>query len=177
MPGSDGAGEVVAVGSHVKKLQISDRVIAVYYPNFPHGNAPTLEQIQGTPGGNSPGTFCYHDVFDESGLIQMPFNLTYAEAATSPCSALTAWNALHGLAPLKAGDYVVAQGTGGVSLFAILFALATGATVIAITSSTEKARKLQAMGVQHVLNYREDREWGDSAKKPNAWRVRLLACN
>lgn len=81
------------------------------------------------------------------------------------CSAPTAWNALHGLAPLKAGDYVVAQGTGGVSLFAILFALAASATVIATTSSTEKARKLQTMGVQHVLNYREDREWGDSEKK------------
>lgn len=95
----------------------------------------------------------------------MPQNLTYREAATLPCSALTAWNALHGFRTLGPGDYVLAQGTGGVSSFAILLALKAGAVVIATTSSDEKARRLREMGVQHVLNYRKDPNWGETARK------------
>lgn len=159
IPGTDGAGEVVAVGSHVRGFQIYDRVVVVYYPELCHGNAPTLEQMR-----VSLGTFRYHAIFTQNALIQIPSNLSYAEAATLPCSALTAWNALHGNTPLKAGDYVLAQGTGGVSLFAILFALAAGAIVIATTSSPEKAQRLQQMGVHHVLNYRDDPNWGESAR-------------
>ncbi|PYH81859.1 NAD(P)-binding protein [Aspergillus uvarum CBS 121591] len=98
-------------------------------------------------------------------LTCMPTNLTYAEAGTLPCSALTAWNALHGLTPLKAGAAVLTQGTGGVALFAVRFALAAGATVIATTLSSEKADRLREMGIQHVLNYREDPDWGESARR------------
>ncbi|RDW76520.1 zinc-dependent alcohol dehydrogenase family protein [Aspergillus mulundensis] len=168
IPGSDGAGEVLAVGSHVTRFKPTDRVIVVYYPNFPDGGAPTYAQMAGSPGSNkdSPGTFRHHGIFTEhGGLIRMPANLSYSEAVTLPCSALTAWNALHGLRALKAGEYVLAQGTGGVSLFAILFALKAGAVVIATTSSEEKARRLRGMGVQHVLNYREDPNWGETARK------------
>ncbi|GLB09812.1 hypothetical protein AtubIFM57258_005740 [Aspergillus tubingensis] len=168
IPGSDGAGEVVAIGSHVTRFKPTDRVIVVYYPNFLFGAAPTYAQMSGSPGSNkdSPGTFRHHGVFNENGgLIHMPSNLSYSEAATLPCSALTAWNALHGLKPLKAGEYVLAQGTGVVSLFAILFALKAGAVVIATTSSDEKARRLKEMGVQHILSYKEDPNWGETATK------------
>ncbi|RAK90208.1 NAD(P)-binding protein [Aspergillus costaricaensis CBS 115574] len=168
IPGSDGSGEVVAIGSHVTRFKPTDRVIVVYYPNFLFGAAPTYAQMSGSPGSNkdSPGTFRHHGVFNENGgLIHMPSNLSYSEAATLPCSALTAWNALHGLKPLKAGEYVLAQGTGGVSLFAMLFALKAGAVVIATTSSDEKARRLKEMGVQHVLSYKQDPNWGETATK------------
>ncbi|RAH86241.1 GroES-like protein [Aspergillus japonicus CBS 114.51] len=160
VPGTDGAGEVIAVGSHVQDLQLHDRVVVVYYPKFLHGAAPTLEQMQ-----QDLGTFRRHAVLPAQALIRMPANLTYAEAATLPCSALTAWNALHGLTPLKAGDAVLTQGTGGVALFAVRFALAAGATVIATTSSSEKADRLREMGVQHALNYREEPDWGESARR------------
>ncbi|OGM47212.1 hypothetical protein ABOM_003955 [Aspergillus bombycis] len=159
IPGTDGAGEVIAVGSHVKGFQVHDQVVVVYYPEFPHGSAPTLDQMRA-----NLGTFRYHAIFTENALIRMPSNLSYAEAATLPCSALTAWNALHGNTHLKAGDYVLVQGMGGVSLFAVLFALAAGAIVIATTSLPEKALRLQQMGVHHVLNYRDDPNWGETAR-------------
>ncbi|KAL4886633.1 chaperonin 10-like protein [Aspergillus karnatakaensis] len=156
IPGSDGAGEVLATGTRVKTLKPHDRVIPLYYPNFPSGNAPTPAQMRGTPGSSpsAPGTFRLHAVFDKNGLIKMPWNLTYAEAATLPCSALTAWNALNGITPLKKGDYVLAQETGGVSIFAILFALHAGAVVVATTSDERKAARLKDMGVQHGVTAR-----------------------
>ena len=156
---------MLAVGSHVRRFNAGDPVIIVDYPNFPHGIAPTLEQMKGSPGSVAPGTFREFGVFDQDGLIAKPSNLTYEESATLPCSALTSWNALHGLSPLKPGDYVLAQGTGGVSLFAILFALAAGSVVIATTSSDEKAERLRKMGVQHVLNYKTDPNWDETARK------------
>ncbi|CAG8378080.1 unnamed protein product [Penicillium salamii] len=165
IPDSDAAGEVLAIGTHVENFKPTDKVIIKFYPNYPHGVAPTATEMATVPGTSSPGTFRYHGVFDQAGLIAMPSTLTYAEAATLPCSALTAWNALNGLTPLKAGDHVLVQGTGGVSLFAVRFALAAGATVIATTSSEEKAGSLRAMGVQHVLNYRDDQHCGKTAKK------------
>ncbi|PLB53935.1 NAD(P)-binding protein, partial [Aspergillus steynii IBT 23096] len=165
IPGSDGAGEIIARGTNASKFNVSDKVIVLFYPHFPEGNAPTLHQMRDVPGTNTHGTFRQYAVFNETGLIAMPSTLSYVEAATLPCSALTAWNALHGLTPLKRDDFVLTQGTGGVSLFAVLFALAAGATVIATTSSSEKAEKLKSMGVQHVLNYREDPNWGETARK------------
>ncbi|KAK1149002.1 hypothetical protein N8T08_007677 [Aspergillus melleus] len=165
IPGSDGAGEVVATGSKASKFKKTDKVIVFFYPHFDEGNAPTLDQMRDVPGTNTHGIFRQYAVLNEKGLIAMPSNLTYREAATLPCSALTAWNALHGLAPLKPSDFVLAQGTGGVSLFAILFALAAGATVIATTSSLAKAERLAKIGVQHVLNYRQDPNWGETARK------------
>jgi NADPH:quinone reductase-like Zn-dependent oxidoreductase len=103
-------------------------------------------------------------IFKQEHVIAMPSNLSFDEAATLPCSALTAWNALHGIAPLKAGECVLVQGTGGVSLFAALFALAAGAIVIATTSTEEKATRLRKLSVHHVLNYKENPEWGTKAK-------------
>lgn len=94
----------------------------------------------------------------------MPTSLSYLEAATLPCAALTAWNALYGLKPLKPGDVVLTQGTGGVSIFAVQFAKAAGATVIATTSSESKAALLKKLGADHVINYKTTPEWGAQAR-------------
>ena len=94
----------------------------------------------------------------------MPETLSFSEAATLPCAALTAWNALYGRQALKPGDWVLTQGTGGVSIFALQFAVAAGASVIATTSSDEKAKKLKELGAQHVINYKKDPNWGETAK-------------
>lgn len=104
-------------------------------------------------------------VFDEQGLVHMPQNLDYIEASTLTCAGLTAWNALYGMKKLMPGDWVLTQGTGGVSIFAVQFAKAAGARVIATTSSAAKADRLKSLGADHVLNYKEDVNWGESAKK------------
>lgn len=95
----------------------------------------------------------------------MPPSLTYEQGSTLPCAALTAWNALYGLKPLKPGDTVLTQGTGGVSVFALQFAKVAGATVIATTGSRKKAELLTKLGADHVLNYNDDTAWGSTAKK------------
>lgn len=114
-------------------------------------------------GSSLDGTFRTQGIFDQNGLSRMPENLSYGEAATLPCSGLTAWNALYGNLPLKPGNWVLTQGTGGVSMFAIKFALAAGAIVVSTTSSKEKAVFLKDLGVQHVLNYKETPQWGKEA--------------
>ncbi|CAG7930687.1 unnamed protein product [Penicillium olsonii] len=166
IPGSDGAGTVIQVGSLVDQVKIQENVVPLYYPNFFSGPGPSYEQMESSPGSasNASGTFRKKAVFNQNHIIAMPSNLRFEEAATLPCSALTAWNALHGMRSLEAGDCVLVQGTGGVSLFAILFALAAGAIVIATTSTEEKAARLLHMGVHHVINYKTHPAWGAIAK-------------
>lgn len=112
------------------------------------------------------GTLRSTGVFSESTLVRMPKTLNFREASTLPCAALTAWNALMGLPgrPLKKGDYVLTLGSGGVSLFALQIAVAAGATVVSTTSSSAKADRLEALGAHHVINYREDPDWGNTAR-------------
>ncbi|KAF4873819.1 Zinc-type alcohol dehydrogenase-like protein [Colletotrichum siamense] len=165
IPGSDAAGEVVHVGSGVKNLTVGDRIFPIYYPNFDFGSAPTVETGRGVCGLDAPGVFCEYALFDQRALSKIPKNLSYKEAATLPCSALTAWNALYGYSQIKPGSWILVQGTGGVSMFAIQFAVAAGASVIATTSSEAKAALLRKMGVKHIINYREDHEWGETARK------------
>lgn len=128
------------MGSHVCQLHTGDPIIIVYYLNFLDEIAPTLKQMKGLPDSVAPGTFCEFRVFDQDGLIAKLSNLTYKESVTLPCPAIIVWNTLHNLNPLKPRDYVLAQGTGGVLLFTILFTLATGAVVIMTTSSDEKVK-------------------------------------
>ena len=154
---------MIAVGSRVDQFKIQDNVVPLYYPKFLSGPGPSYEQMEDSPIFTS-GTFRKMAVFNQSHVTAMPSNLRFEEAATLPCSALTAWNALHGLRPLEKGDCVLVQGTGGVSLFAILFALAAGATVIASTSTEEKAARLRQMGVHQVINYKTHPDWGTLAK-------------
>jgi NADPH:quinone reductase-like Zn-dependent oxidoreductase len=166
VPGSDGAGTVLATGKHVTRFRPGDKVITTI--NQQHIAGPINSQTAASGlGGALDGTFRTVGAFDEQGLVMMPEGLTFTEAATLSCAGLTAWNALFGLAgkQLRPGDWVLTQGTGGVSLFAIQFAKAFGARVIATTSSSGRAQVLQKLGADHIINYVEAPDWGTKAKE------------
>ncbi|RFU29467.1 hypothetical protein B7463_g6865, partial [Scytalidium lignicola] len=161
--GSDGAGEVIAVGSKVTRFKTGDKVVTLF--NQGHIGGSLSPETAGTGlGGVIDGTLRQYGTFNEQGLVEMPSTLSWEEAATLPCAAVTAWNSLYGLKPLLPGDVVLTQGTGGVSIFAAQFAKAAGATVIATTSSSKKAEHLKKMGVNHIINYKDDPNWGETAK-------------
>lgn len=164
VPCSDGAGEVVAIGPKVTHFQPGQRVAAIFFQSLIAGPVSFAHGMTAL-GGSIDGVLREYGVFNEQGLVAIPNSLSYREAATLPCAALTAWNALYGGGkPLRPGDSVLVQGTGGVSLFALQFATAGGAEVIATTSSTEKEAFVTEMGAHHVINYRTDAKWGQTAK-------------
>ncbi|CAN8105179.1 unnamed protein product [Discula destructiva] len=162
--GSDGSGEVVEVGSKVTRFQKGDKVVTLFNQGHLVGALDTAATTTGL-GGVLDGTLRQYGVFTETGLSKAPANLNALEAATLTCAGLTAWNALYGLRRLMPGDWVLVQGTGGVSLFGLQFAKAAGAKVIATTSSAAKAETLKKLGADHVINYKEDAAWGVTAKK------------
>ncbi|KAL5113969.1 hypothetical protein ACEQ8H_008151 [Pleosporales sp. CAS-2024a] len=166
VPGSDGAGTVEAVGKHVTRFQPGDKVVTLFNQGHIAGSLDHKSLATGL-GGALDGTLREHAVFDEAGLVAMPSNLNFLEGSTLSCAALTAWNALYGLESraLKPGHTVLTQGTGGVSIFALQFAKAAGARVIATTSSAKKAELLQKYGADHVINYKETPNWGEEAAK------------
>ncbi|KAI1097628.1 NAD(P)-binding protein [Jackrogersella minutella] len=161
---SDGAGEIVEVGSKVTKWKKGDKVITLFNQGHQYGPIDPHAAVTGL-GGVLDGALRQYGVFSENGLVRSPKNLSHAEASTLPCAALTSWNALYGLKQLKPGEIVLVEGTGGVSIFALQFAKAAGATVIATTSSSAKADTLKKLGADHVINYKEDPNWGETAKK------------
>ena len=166
VPSSDGAGTVEAVGKHVSRFQKGDKVVTLFNQGHLAGSLNGQTILTGL-GGMVDGALRQYGAFDEQGLVLMPSNLNFLEAATLSCAGVTAWNALYGLKSqqLMPGDWVLTQGTGGVSIFAVQFAKAAGAKVIATTSSAEKGKKLKELGADHVLNYKEDENWGETAKK------------
>lgn len=165
MPGSDGAGIVLAIGKHVTRFKPGDRVVTIINQHFIAGSM-TEQTLKSGLGAEIDGTFRTVGAFDEQGLVAMPEGLTFTEAATLSCAGLTAWNGLFGQTgrQLSMGQWLLTQGTGGASLFAIQFAKAIGARVIATTSSTERAEILRKLGADHIINYRETPEWGNAAK-------------
>lgn len=161
---SDGAGEVVQVGPRVTRFKPGDKVVTLF--NQGHQFGPVDVNAAGTGlGGIVDGTLRQYGVFNETGLSAAPSNLNDIETATLTCAGLTAWNALFGLKPLQPGQWVLTQGTGGVSLFALQFAKAAGARVISTSSSSQKCETLKKLGADHVINYKEDATWGETAKK------------
>ncbi|KAI0384082.1 zinc-binding dehydrogenase [Hypomontagnella monticulosa] len=166
VPGSDGAGTVLAVGRHVTRFQPGDKVITMLNPQLIAGS-PTRRVSHFGLGASVDGTLRSVGAFDEQGLVSMPEGLTFTEAATLCCAGVTAWNALFGLPgkQVAAGQWVLTQGTGGVSIFAVQFAKAVGARVIATTSSPERAKLLERLGADHIINYRETPEWGAVARE------------
>ncbi|KAI0545174.1 putative alcohol dehydrogenase [Xylaria curta] len=164
-PGSDGAGTVLAVGKNVTRFARGDKVVTMLLQDHIAG-PPTEANTSRQLGATADGTFRALGAFDEQSLVRMPEGLSFIEAATLSCAGLTAWNALFGGGrPLSAGQWLLTQGTGGVSLFAVQFAKAVGARVISTTSSAEKAELLRKLGADHVMNYRETLAWGDEAKR------------
>ncbi len=160
---SDGAGEVLAVGEGVTRFKPGDQVLSLFFPNWQDGR-PALEKLLGVPGDHADGFAAELVCVPETAVTRCPVGYSYAESATLPCAALTAWRALVTEAKIKAGDTVLTQGTGGVSIFALQFAKATGARVIATSSSDEKLERLKALGADHVINYKETPQWGRAAK-------------
>ena len=161
---SDGAGEVIGVGEGVTRFKTGDKVLSTFFPNWRDGG-PVLDKMLGVPGDQADGFSAEMVVVPASGLTRMPAGWSYAEAATLPCAALTAWRGMITEGKLKPGDWVLTQGTGGVSVFALQMAKAMGARVIATSSSPEKIEKLKALGADHVINYRETPKWGAVAKE------------
>ena len=155
--GADGAGEVVALGDGVKRFNVGDRVAAAMFPRWIDGlfTREYAPQI----GGSLDGMMAEYVVLSEDALVRLPEHLSYEEGATLPCSAVTAWNALTGARPLRAGDSVLTLGTGAVSLFALQLARLFGARVIATTSSDAKGERLRALGADAVINYRSTPDW------------------
>jgi len=164
VPASDGAGTVERVGKSVTRFKKGDKVVALFNQGHLAGSLDDKSVATGL-GGTLDGCLRDYGAFDENGLVAMPENVDFRQAATLTCAGLTAWNGLYGLKPLLPGDYVLTQGTGGVSIFAVQFAKAAGAKVIATTSSEAKAQRLKELGADHVINYKEDTNWGETAKK------------
>jgi NADPH:quinone reductase-like Zn-dependent oxidoreductase len=156
---SDGAGEVVALGAGVRSLKVGERVAGIFMQDWlagPYQDAYAKSAL----GGAIDGVLAEYVVFPENGVVPVPAELSYEEAATLPCAAVTAWNALFESGRLRAGQTLLVQGSGGVSVFALQFAKAAGARVIATTSSSEKAERLRALGADWVVNYRDVEDWG-----------------
>jgi NADPH:quinone reductase-like Zn-dependent oxidoreductase len=163
IPCSDGMGEVVELGEGVTRVRVGDRVCPIFAQQWLAGE-PTREKARSTLGGPLDGTLAELMVVDQEGLVKVPDHLTDEEAASLPCAAVTAWNALMA-GGVKAGETVLVQGTGGVSLFALQFAKVLGARVIATSSSDQKLARVREMGAAEGINYRETPEWGARAKE------------
>lgn len=169
IPLSDGAGEVVAVGPGVQAWKPGDRVVGCFFPDWQAGPLRP-EVVTADLGARSDGVAVERRLFRESALVRVPDALSDAEAASLPCAAATAWNAVVTAGRVGPGDRVLIQGTGGVSLFALQFARLAGAEIFAITSTPEKADLLRGLGAHHVVTYREDPDWGRTIRRLSGGR-------
>ena len=160
---SDGAGEVVAVGEGVTKFKPGDKVVSLFFPNWQAGEIEAAG-FASVPGDGADGFGAELVAAPETSFTRMPEGYSYQEAATLPCAALTAWRALMVEAKVKPGDWVLTQGTGGVSIFALQFAKAAGCRVISTSSSDEKLQRVKELGADHVINYKDTPDWGKAAK-------------
>lgn len=184
---------IVSIGSAVSgvapSLKAGAKVVTHMVPHIPDGQLPVMTDILSGLGGQTNGTLTRYGVFHHSALVPMSEKMSFEEAATLTCSGLTAWNALMGLRGMqvKKGDWVLVQGTGGVSVAALQvsivlklssfmskkmsrltrpqIAVAAGAMVVATTSTEAKADRLRSLGASHVLNYRTEPGWGEAARK------------
>ena len=158
IPVSDGAGDVVETGPGATTLKKGDRVAAIFTQCWLAG-PPTAGMYSTSLGGGIDGMLAEYVVLREDGFVRIPDYLTYEEAASLPCAAVTSWNALVTEGHLKPGDSVLVMGTGGVSIFALQFAKMYGARVIATSSSDAKLKRLKELGASDVINYKTTPEW------------------
>jgi NADPH:quinone reductase-like Zn-dependent oxidoreductase len=158
VPLSDGAGEVVETGPGVIHLKKGDRVAAIFTQGWIAG-PPYHGMYSSTLGGGIDGMLAEYIVLREDGFVHIPDYMTYEEAASLPCAAVTSWNALVTEGHLRSGDSVLVMGTGGVSIFALQIALIHGARVIATSSSDAKLERLKQLGAAEVINYKTNPDW------------------
>ncbi len=157
IPCSDGAGEISAIGEGVIQWKPGDRVCGSFFQNW-HDGPPTPAKVKGALGGDIDGTLAEYMLLKETGLVRIPDHLSFEEAATLPCAAVTARNAL-AAASLQPNSTVLIQGTGGVSIFALQFARLKGLRVLGISSSDAKLQRACSLGLDKGLDYGETSEW------------------
>jgi NADPH:quinone reductase-like Zn-dependent oxidoreductase len=162
IPLSDGAGEIVAIGQGVTRFQVGQRVAGNFQQRFIGGN-PRPGVLEESLGGPLNGVAAEYVVLHEDGVVPIPDHLTYEEASTLPIAALTAWSMLIEYGGLQAGDTVLLQGTGGVSIFGLQFSLMAGARVIITSSSNDKLERAKALGAWQTINYSEVPDWDKAA--------------
>jgi NADPH:quinone reductase-like Zn-dependent oxidoreductase len=171
IPVSDGAGEVVAVGPEATRFRPGDRVAATFHPAWISGPAPEDLNILGRGSGRDNGMLTEVSLLDETELVTLPPHLSFEEGATLPCAGLTAWRALHGTpTPLLPGDDVLVMGTGGVSVFALQLAKASGARVIATTTSPGKMDALRELGADVVIDASGGAGWSEPVRAATGGR-------
>jgi len=159
VPFSDAAGEVVEVGESVTKWKAGDRVCSVVISAWLDGEPTAAKSKSAIGAGNFDGVLREYAAFNEESLVAVPEHLSYEEASTLPCAALTAWNALVVSGKIKKGDTVLTLGTGGVSVFAVQFAKRFGAKVIATSGSDEKLKRINQLGADEIINYKTTPDW------------------
>ncbi|KAI0632997.1 NAD-P-binding protein [Trametes polyzona] len=168
VPGSDCAGEIVALGSEAAEAghwRVGDRVCSNFAVDHIYGEATEEIKASGL-GAPIDGVLTEYKVLPAHALVRIPEHLSYEEASTLPCAAVTAYNALlGGPNPLKGGDTVLVQGTGGVSIFGLQLAVASGATVIATSSSDEKLKIAKSLGAAYTINYKKTPNWDEEVLK------------
>jgi NADPH:quinone reductase-like Zn-dependent oxidoreductase len=158
VPLSDGAGEVVALGSGVTRFHVGDRVAGIFFQSWISGRAPA-NAAQSALGGFIDGMLSQYVALDEAGVVRIPATLSYEEAATLPCAGVTAWNGLFTRGRMQPGDYVLLEGTGGVSLLGLSLAVADGAKPIITSSHDEKLARAKALGAVGGINYITTPDW------------------
>lgn len=164
IPCSDGAGVVTAVGDGVTRVKPGDRVMGIFSQSWTSGPA-NRERSAGTLGGPLDGTLTEQRVFAAEGLVLTPDYLSDTEAATLPCTAVTAWHALVERGGLAAGDTVLIQGTGGLSISALQVARLMGARIIVTSSSDEKLERAKSLGASEGINYRTTPAWDKAVRE------------
>jgi NADPH:quinone reductase-like Zn-dependent oxidoreductase len=157
VPVADGAGDIVALGADVTDVALGDRVIPHFMPDWLDGPMRP-ERIAAMRGITLPGSLSEYVVVPARSVVRLPEHLDFAQGATLPIAATTAWNAVRS-AQVRPGSAVVILGTGGVSVFALQFAKASGATVILVSSSDAKLERGRALGADHLVNYRATPDW------------------
>ena len=159
IPVSDASAEVVEVGEDVDDFRPGDRVVSLFHPRW-FGGRKRVERAIGSYGYNRDGWLTAFKVVSREAVVRLPDGLSHEQGATLPCAAVTAWNSVNGQLPVGPGQTVLTLGTGGVSVFALQYAKAMGARVIATTSCADKAQRLRALGADEVINYRDTPDWG-----------------
>lgn len=162
IPMSDAAGEVVSVGAGVDAWKAGDRVMGAFFQDWEQG-PPTSQVGKLALGASVNGVLSQYGVLAATGLLPVPGDLSFEEAATLPCAALTAWASLFEHGNLQIGQTLLVEGTGGVSIFGLQFAKAAGARVIVTSSSDQKLDRAKALGADGTINYKTDPNWGEKA--------------
>jgi NADPH:quinone reductase-like Zn-dependent oxidoreductase len=162
IPLSDGAGEVAAIGPDVTRFKVGDRVAGNFFQRWP-GGEPAADVHASALGGSIDGVLADYALLEEDGVVKIPPHLSLEEGATLPCAAVTVWHAMMEHAKLKAGDTVLLQGTGGVSVFGLQFAHALGIRAIITSSSDDKLKRAKALGAALGINYKTAPEWDKAA--------------